>query len=123
MTKGDMASVLERLIEDLRLVREAGQNEYAHNETNAFANFERVAERMGSDRKAVLMVYLEKHLDGIHSHIQGNTSQREDVRGRIKDAIMYLALLYGMVEEDMANDVRPARRPPIGTITHINADL
>ena len=45
------------------------------------------------------MVYAMKHIDGITAHIQGHTSQREPVTGRIKDAIVYLMLLWGMVEE------------------------
>lgn len=41
-----------------------------------------------------------KHMDGIASHIEGQTSQREDVRGRIGDAMTYLGLLYAMIEAD-----------------------
>ena len=44
------------------------------------------------------MVYLLKHMDGIISWVDGNESQREDVTGRITDAITYLCLLWGMVE-------------------------
>ena len=46
------------------------------------------------------MTFLMKHIDGIISHIDGHKSQREHVTGRIKDAIVYLMLLWGMVEED-----------------------
>ena len=46
------------------------------------------------------MTYFMKHIDGIASHINGHTSQREDVTGRITDAIVYLCLLWGMVDED-----------------------
>jgi hypothetical protein len=79
-------------------MREAGQKEYARKTTNAFANFERVAEHIESSREKVLMVYLLKHIDGISSFVNGHESQREDVRGRITDAIVYLCLLWGMVE-------------------------
>jgi hypothetical protein len=78
-----------------------GQKEYAHREDNAFANFERVAERLGLDRKQSLMVYVEKHMDGLHSFIQGYKSQREDVRGRLLDIFVYLCLLWGMIETEM----------------------
>jgi len=50
------------------------------------------------------MVFLLKHFDGITSYVDGHKSQREDVRGRIKDAIVYLMLLWGMIEEK-DNDV------------------
>lgn len=99
MTKADMAAVMERVFEECKELRGAGQAEYAHREENAFANFERVGERLGISREQCLLVYMEKHLDGIHSYVQGHKSQRESVTGRINDAIVYLCLLRGMVEE------------------------
>lgn len=99
ISRSKMAEVMDKVFEGCRAFRAAGQAEYAHAEENAMANFERVAERMGLTREQTLLVYLEKHMDGIHSYVQGHKSQREDVRGRIKDAIVYLTLLYGMVED------------------------
>ena len=81
-------------------MRAAGQKEYARKQNNAFANFERVAENLDIDRKEVLLVYLLKHIDGICAHVKGHRSQREDVRGRITDVIVYLCLLWGMVDSD-----------------------
>jgi hypothetical protein len=100
MNKDQMAQKMQEVFEECGRLRDAGQKEYAHRDENAFANFERVAERLGIDRKKVLMVYMEKHLDGIHSFINGHKSQREDVRGRINDVITYACLLRGMVDED-----------------------
>ncbi len=81
-------------------MREAGQKEYARKQNNAFANFERIAENLSLDKQEVLMVYMLKHVDGVCAYIKGHRSQREDVRGRITDIIVYLCLLWGMVEED-----------------------
>ena len=81
-------------------MRAAGQKEYARKTSNAFANFERVADHIECTREKVLMVYLLKHIDGIISFVNGHKSQREDVTGRITDAITYLCLLWGMVEEE-----------------------
>ena len=81
-------------------MRAAGQKEYARKSNNAFANFERVSDYIDSTREKVLMVYLLKHIDGISSFVNGHKSQREDVRGRITDAIVYLCLLWGMIEDD-----------------------
>ena len=89
-------------------MRAAGQKEYARKSDNAFANFERVSDYINSSREKVLMVYLLKHIDGISSFVNGHKSQREDVRGRITDAIVYLCLLWGMVE-DGANENRNAK--------------
>lgn len=81
-------------------MRAAGQKEYARENNNAFANFERVGKNLELPREDVLLVYLLKHIDGICSFVKGHKSQREDVRGRITDAIVYLCLLWGMIEND-----------------------
>jgi len=100
MNKTDFATLLTSTIHSAEIqVRTDGQAEYAHDDSNAFANFERVADRLGLTREQVLLVYAEKHFDGIISWVNGRRSQREDVRGRIKDLRMYMALLWGMVEE------------------------
>ena len=81
-------------------MRAAGQKEYARKSDNAFANFERVGDNLDLDKKEVLLVYMLKHVDGVCSYVKGHKSQREDVRGRITDLIVYLCLLWGMIEED-----------------------
>ena len=100
MSRKDMALLMREIIEDVEGARDGGQEEYARNEDNAFANFERIGAWLGKSREEVLMVYLLKHVDGIISWVDGNDSQREDVTGRITDAITYLCLLRGMVESE-----------------------
>lgn len=100
MTNDKFAAFLELVHKAEIEVRAAGQAEYAHDDSNAFANFERVGNQLGLSREQVLLVYALKHFDGITAHVNGHKSQREDVRGRIKDLRMYLALLWAMVEED-----------------------
>jgi hypothetical protein len=107
MKRDEMAQLMEQIFEELRATRAAGQREYAHSEDDAFDNFERTAAMAGTDRERVLLVFLLKHIDGIASYVKGHRSQREDVRGRIKDAIVYLCLLWGMVEEAQANTPAP----------------
>lgn len=97
----EISDLFRRVFEDeIMSLREAGQKEYAMAESNAFANFERVASDLGINRKLVLWTYVRKHLDGICSFLRGHISQRENVRGRINDAIVYLLLLRGMIEDD-----------------------
>lgn len=81
-------------------LREAGQKEYAQDESNVMANFERVEAYLDIPREKVLMVYLLKHIDGITSHLNGHESQREPVQGRVQDARVYLGLLYAMLEDN-----------------------
>ena len=77
-----------------------GQKEYAMNENNVFANFQRITNQTNIDQKMVLWIYLMKHIDGIASYIKGHKSQRENVRGRLTDAIVYLCILWGMIAEE-----------------------
>ena len=96
-----MEKLITQIFKEIQTVRAAGQKEYARNLNNAFANFERIGENLNLSREKVLLVYLLKHIDGITSHVDGNFSQREDVRGRITDAIVYLCLLWGMEDDKL----------------------
>jgi|TARA_Y100000310_G_scaffold344315_1_gene456368 hypothetical protein len=87
-------------MKQIRSMRDAGQKEYAHDEQDVFANFNRISNLLDIDRKKVLMTYLLKHIDGIVAYINGHKSQREDVTGRITDCIVYLTLLWGMIKDD-----------------------
>ena len=92
--------IQEEILPQVLKTRDAGQKEYAHDVENVFANFERIANAVDTSREKVLMVYLLKHIDGISAYSKGHRSQRESVRGRITDAIVYLMLLWAMSRED-----------------------
>ena len=111
MHRQAMQQVMYAVFNECDALRQAGQAEYAHNEGDAFANFNRVAESLQMDRKSVLLVYALKHWDGIVSFVGGHTSQREDVRGRLNDLIVYLCLLRGMIDEEQSL-VPPMSRGP-----------
>ena len=85
---------------EISKTRESGQKEYAHKKDNVFANFERIGNALDISREKVLLTYLLKHVDGIKAYVNGYISQREDVRGRLTDIIVYCMLLWGMIEDD-----------------------
>ena len=95
-----MTSLMDSIWKQVQQTRDDGQKEYAHDQDNVFANFNRVGNLLNVKPGNVLLVYLMKHIDGITAYLAGHKSQREDVRGRIKDAIVYLCLLWAMVEEE-----------------------
>lgn len=98
MKHSEMSALMRKVFEEeILALREAGAAEYSGGE-NAFGNFERLAAELGVSREQILWVYAMKHKDGIASWIRGHKSQREDVRGRINDLIVYLLILRGMVE-------------------------
>ena len=104
MKKQEFNELFLDIMMEVKQTRDAGQKEYAHTEENVFANFERVADNLDISKEQALMVYLSKHIDGINAWIKGYKSQREDVKGRIKDAIVYLCLLWGMAEEEIVTE-------------------
>lgn len=99
VTKKDVAETMTKVFAECQKLRGHGQKEYAHEDDNALRNFESVGKYVGIEREKTLMVYLMKHVDGIAAFIKGHKSQREDVRGRINDGIVYLVLLRAMLDE------------------------
>ena len=99
-----MKTFMDKTWKEICDTRDAGQKEYAHDEDNVFANFDRTGRDLELHSSKVLMVFLKKHFDGICAWIKGHKSQREDVRGRIKDAIVYLMLLWAMIERESDNE-------------------
>lgn len=89
----------DRVSAELDYLREAGQKEYAHDDNNALANFERTGVEIEVSREKVLWIFAKKHLDGILAWINGHRSQREDVRGRIGDVLVYFILLRALVDD------------------------
>lgn len=99
MNRSDMMLTMEKVFEECRELREAGQKEYAHEDTNAFANFDDDATAFGIPREVDLLIFANKHWRGVRAWARGHKSQRENVRGRINDLIVYLCLLRGMADE------------------------
>lgn len=95
ISHADMEKHLLRMQAEEREVRAKAQKEYAGGE-NSFGNFVRLGKMLGLPPQKILWVYAVKHFDGILAHVNGHKSQRESVRGRIKDARIYLALLDAM---------------------------
>ena len=110
MNKSHYNALFKVFLNDITITRDAGQEEYAHTKSNVFANFERVANGLDITREKVLMTYLLKHIDGINAYIKGHKSQRESVKGRITDAIVYLFLLWAMVEENESCTTIPIKK-------------
>ena len=100
MTRVQMKEIMERIVNLVSETRDAGQDEYARDTDNVFANFERVASFTKTTREKALLTYMIKHIDGLCAYADGHRSQREDVRGRLTDIIVYAMLFWGMVESN-----------------------
>ena len=105
MKKEILDNLMEYIFEEVKKTRNDGQSEYARDKDNVFANFERVASFTGISREKLLLVYMIKHIDGLCAYADGHRSQREDVRGRLTDIIVYCLLLWGMVEDNTKKEI------------------
>ncbi len=65
-----------------------------------FANFKSIGGRLNLDPKLILMVYLLKHMDSLRTYVLYGREGSESIKSRIQDAINYLTMLYGMIEEE-----------------------
>lgn len=101
-SREDVKKLMESVFQECMATREEGQKEYAHKDENALANFEEEARETGITRFQVWRVFANKHWRGVTAWIRGHRSQREDVRGRIKDLIVYLVLLWAMIDDESA---------------------
>ena len=90
---------LKRIWKEILETFLAGQKEYAHEKINPFRQFQEIGRELSFPQEKILWVFFKKHCDGILAHLNGHKSQREDVRGRIKDAIIYLLILWMMLDQ------------------------
>lgn len=98
MNHDEMCKKIEKIFVKILKTHKEGQKEYAEIE-DVFSNFKKIGKNVNVSKEKVLLVYLLKHIDGISSYIDGHEMQREDIRGRITDALVYLCLLWGMIDE------------------------
>ncbi len=70
-----------------------------------FLNFNEEAKDMDVSRLKVAEIFLNKHMRAIKSYIRdGKEYSDEGIMGRIVDAITYLTLIAGMIEETHTNE-------------------
>lgn len=86
--------------------------EYAGSQ-DRLANFKRLGVELGLRPQKVLWVYLTKHLDSIRTYlreldVKQSRPLSEPIEGRIDDAILYLVLLKGLIQDDKEGSRLPA---------------
>lgn len=101
MTFEDFDKFTEEILTEVRKMRDTKGKEYARTK-DRFDNFNRLGVTLNLPRYKVWQVYFYKHIDSINSYVDNGTEfSEEKIRGRIVDAVTYLLLLAGMIEEDL----------------------
>ena len=106
MLEKDFVVLLGEMEQDERAIMDVKGMEYTQGDAakDRLANFYRLAAELDTDPKAILWVYLKKHLDSIVCYIkQGKEYSEEKIEGRIHDARNYLALLMALIKEQKAS--------------------
>jgi len=99
MTNEKFYELVERVLDDCVGIMRSKGDAYAGKDQDKFANFNRLASKLGLNRTKIWMVYFQKHMDALDSFLRGEYNDPEPIEGRIKDAVNYLLLLYGMIQE------------------------
>lgn len=115
MNKHQFVSLLENTYKSLLELTATKGEEYSR-DVDQLANFKRQSVELGISPEQVLQVYLNKHLDSIKSFIKTQKVLSEPIEGRIDDAILYLILLKGLLEDGRNPQNLPTGRTLSGGI-------
>lgn len=115
MTYEEFDKVFDDLIAECRGMRETKGPEYAGLK-DRLANFKQAAAYFGVSPLVVCGIFKNKHDQAIAAFVRGGYKGSEPIRGRIVDAIVYLALLYGLIVE--AEGRRCSACGGSGTVEH-----
>lgn len=98
MSFDDFAAFQRELFAECRGIAGMKGKEYAR-AGNRFANFTRMSQDNPKfTPEDIALIFFTKHLDAIKSYIETEQVYSEPIRGRFIDAIVYLTLIYGMIE-------------------------
>jgi len=108
MTHPTFNSYQAELLAKVVGMKDTKGKEYANDDGERFANFNRLAATLDMTNIQIGWVYLAKHLDSISSYCRtGQSFSEEGIEGRIVDAITYLTLIAGMIEEKRCEENSP----------------
>lgn len=79
-------------------INDAKGKDYAGDD-DALANFKAAARDLGMTPFQVWAIYHHKHQSAINAFIREGKVESEPIEGRIHDAILYLFLLLGLIED------------------------
>ena len=98
MTRDEFMEMIEEFSKE-RYAIQTSKGEAYSGKDDALDNFKRNAKNLGVSPLVVWNIYFSKHIDAINSFIRGEYSDTEPIKGRFMDAINYLELGYGLIED------------------------
>ena len=101
MTRERIEYIANDLFNKCTELRKNKGTDYSQGNVDVLANFKKEAGNFGTDPKLILGVYMNKHFSAINNYIKSNgQSESEPINMRICDAINYLILLQGLIQDE-----------------------
>lgn len=98
MNRRRLLELVDETFGDIAELNNTKGREYADDE-EALSNFYNRAKQLDLSPKKVWGIFFGKHIDAIFSYIKREEVLSEPIEGRIDDAILYLILLKGLIED------------------------
>lgn len=99
MDRNEFLALLEDEFSKIVEINKTKGHDYAGDQ-DALANFKAGAARLGLTPVQVWGVYASKHWSAIETFIKEGDVKSEPIEGRIQDAILYLFLLMGLIQDE-----------------------
>lgn len=103
MIRDEFQALLRDEFEKILEINSSKGHDYAGDE-DALRNFKEIAARTGKTPIEVWSIYFMKHEMSIETYVREGGVASEPIEGRIHDAILYLFLLRGLIEEGCVAD-------------------
>jgi hypothetical protein len=98
MTHKEREKIIKQLLSEAEKLRIQKGYDYSGID-DANSNFKNAGKRLGLHPEQVLFVYLDKHLEAIHTFIKDGKVKSEPIGSRIKDAVNYLLIFASLLKE------------------------
>lgn len=100
MTQDVFDKLIEALTEERKKIVSVKRPDYILKSRDVLDNFKRQSSEIDVDPLVVCYVFLRKHISAIGAYAKSpDVVHSEPIRGRIADAINYLELFHGLVQE------------------------
>lgn len=105
MTNKDFAELQLRIFEDCMKISKAKGADYTKGSQDALANFKEAGKDVDVNALKICWIFTNKHYSAITNYVKtGGQSESEPIAERIKDAINYLTLMQGIINETKQNE-------------------
>lgn len=124
MNRREFSILRDAAYAEIASINDVKGHDYA-GDNDALANFKEAASALGVSPYTIWYVYFHKHWSAIQTFLKEGDVASEPIEGRIYDAILYLFLLLGLIQDsvvEIEEPVIPTSTDPQCIFVHIQTD-